>query len=151
MIDEKGNIFLTLSEDREEALIYTPAGGEIKVLNGQYPREAAVAEVWEETGLKLSEQDLVHIGDPQLILPTPEYDLYDGVGILISSYLHTGKWNLNDIVLNKEPEKDCMIVDTVLLPLPCSMGEIDSWDINIYPNFAAKLLELNQLLREGKI
>ena len=86
-----------------------------------------------------------------MILPTPKYDPYKGVGILIFSYVYTGAWNPNDIVLNMEPEKGCMIVDSVLLPLPSSMEEIGNWNINIYPNYAEKLLELNQLLRNGKI
>ena len=142
---------MTLSEDREEALIYTPAGGEAEVLIGQYPKEAAVTEVDEEIGLELNEQKLVLIGDPQFILPTPEYDPYDGVGLMILSYFYKRKWNISDIKLNKKPEKDCMIVNTISLPLPGSMEEIEKWDINIYPNYALKLLELDQLLREGKI
>jgi len=151
MVDKDWNVLLTLSEDREKARIYTPTGGEIEVLVGQKPREAAAAEAWEEVGLKLDEQELVHIGDPQLILPTPEYDPYKGVGLMISSYFYKGKWRFEDIELNKKPEKNCMIVDTILLPLPSSMEEINSWDINIYPNYAEKLLELDQLLREGNI
>lgn len=70
---------------------------------------------------------------------------------MISSYLYTGEWSLDDIVLNMKPEHGCMIVDTTSLPLPSSMEEINNWDINIYPNYAEKLLELDQLLREGKI
>ena len=153
LTDENRNIFLTLSEDRENGKdsIYTPVGGEVEVRNGQNLKEAAVAETWEEVGLMLNDRNLVHVGEPQLILPTPEYDPYDGVGIMISSYVYNGEWSPDDVVLNMVPEPGCLIVDTVLLPLPSSMEEINSWDINIYPNFAEKLLELDRLLQEGKI
>ncbi|MCK4919223.1 MAG: hypothetical protein KAS01_02455 [Candidatus Pacebacteria bacterium] len=99
----------------------------------------------------LDDRKLVNIGEPQLILPTSEYDPYDGIGMIISSYVYKGEWNPCDVRLNVVPEEGCEIVDTILLPLPSSMEEIGNWDINIYPNYAEKLLELDQLLRIGKI
>lgn len=144
-------ILLTLSEDRAVGNIYTPPGGEVEVRKGQTPCEAAIAEVYQEVGLKIDSADLHLIGDPQFIYPTPAYDPYKGIGLVILSYLHTGFWNTGEIRLNRVPEKGCMIKRKKLVALPVSMEEINSWDINIYPNYAEKLLELDLLLREGKI
>jgi len=144
-------VLLTLSEDRAERNIWTPPGGEVEVRKGQTPREAAVAEIYQEVGLKIDSTDLHLIGDPQFIYPTPAYDPYNGIGLIILSYLHTGFWNTGEIKLNRVPEKGCMIKRYKLVALPASIKEIESWDINIYPNYAEILLELDLLLREGKI
>ena len=146
-----GQILLTLSEDRVENNIWTPPGGEVEVREGQTPYEAAVAEVYQEVGLKIDSKDLRLIDNPQFIYPTPAYDPYNGIGLVILSYLHTGFWNTGEIKLNRVPEKGCMIKKYKLVALPTSMEEIEKWNINIYPNYTEKLLELNQLLREEKI
>lgn len=143
LFDELGRILLTLSEDRAKRPVkfWTPPGGEVKVREGQIPREAAVAEVYEEVGLKLDPQKLILIGEPQFIYPTPAYNPYNGIGLIILSYIYAGIWNLDEIELNKVPEKGCMIVDYTLVPRPHSMEEIEKWDIKIYPNYAERLLE----------
>lgn len=150
-LSHKGQILLTLSEDREVRNIWTPPGGEVKVREGQTLHEAAVTEVYEEVGITIDPQKLVLVGEPQLIYPTSGYDPYNGVGIIIFSYGYTGKWNPDDIVWNKIPEKGCMIVNQVFVDFPNSLWEIERWRYKLYPNYATKLLEFVKMVREGKI
>jgi len=157
-LSREGKILLTLSEDRRDRNIFTPLGGEIKVRKGQTPHEAAVAEVYEEAGLVIDPAKLVLVGEPQLIYPTKEYNPYPakkvkgGAGIIIFSYVYTGKWNPKDIVWNKIPEKGCMIVDHVFASFPHSIWEIETkWPFKVYPNYAEKLLEFTKMVQEGKI
>lgn len=149
------HILMTLAEDRVARNIWTPPGGEDKVREGQTPRETAVAEVYEEIGLKIEADGLRLIGDPQFIFPTPEYDPYDGIGLIILSYVYTGLWNTSEIRLNRVPEKGCMIKQYKLIGLPHSATEIQGWEnklgVKVYPNYAAKLLELDQMVIEGKL
>jgi len=148
LVDITGKILLTLSEDRakKDIKIWTPPGGETKVRKGQMPRDAAVAEVYEEVGIELDPKRLVLIGEPQFIYPTKEYDPYKGIGLIILSYGYSDIWWKKDIQLNKVPEKGCMIVDYKATSLPSSIEEINAWDIKIYPNYAKKLLELYRML-----
>lgn len=158
-------ILLVLSEDRKERNIWTPPGGEVKVRDGQMPREAAVAEVYEEVGLKINPKWLCLIGEPQFIYPTSEYNPYNGVGIIILSYLHTKLWDAREIKLNRVPEKGCMIVDYRMVPLPTPLkhplkkdksnvwgtasdyiSDLRNAGITVYPNYAEKLLEANEIL-----
>lgn len=140
-------VLLTLSEDRAARNIWTPPGGKVEVREGQTPREAAVAEVYQEVGLKIRAKDLLLMGDPQFIYPTSEYNPYDGIGLIILSYLHTGlRLNTSEIKLNKIPEKGCMIKEYKLVRLPGSMEEIEKWPFKVYPNYAEKLLEISNFL-----
>lgn len=163
----KGRMFLlTLSEDRakKEPPIWTPPGEEVKVREGQLPEEAAVAEVYEEVGIKISPENLLLIGNPQVIYPTKQYDPYKGVGLIIFSYLYRGEWNPRDIKINTVPEKDCMIVDYRMIPLPnplkqplkkdksnawgsvsVCMDYLKETGITIYPNYAEKIVEANKI------
>lgn len=148
-MSHKGQVLLTLSEDREARNIWTPPGGGVKVREGQTPHEAAVMEVYEEVGITIDPQKLVLIGEPQLIYPTSEYDPYKGVGIIIYSYGYAGKWNPEWIVLNMVPEKRCMIKKYALVSFPNSLDGIKKWPL--YPNYALKLLEFVKMVREGKL
>lgn len=147
----KGQVLLTLSEDREVRNIWTPPGGGVKVREGQTPREAAIKEVYEEIGITIDSQKLVIIGEPQLIYPIVGYDPYKGVGIIIFSYGYAGKWNPKQIILNMVPEKGCMIKKYALVSFPNHMGEIQKWSYKLYPNYALKLLEFVKMIREEKI
>lgn len=144
LFDELSRVLLTLSEDRAKRPVkfWTPPGGEVECRKGQLPREAAVAEVYEEIGLKLDPNKLILVGDPQFIYPTKEYDPYNkGIGLIILSYVYAGLWDIEDVELNKVPEKGCMIVDYTMIQRPYSMEEINNWSIKVYPNYAEKLLE----------
>lgn len=147
---------LTLSEDRATRLvrIYTPPGGEVEVRKGQTFRQAAALEVWQEVGIGLDQTKLMLIGDPQLILPTKEYDPYKGVGLIILSYFYRGEWQPENILPNKVPEQGSMIVDHRLVPLPNSIEEINDWarqSIGIFPNYKTILLEISKMVKEGDL
>jgi 8-oxo-dGTP pyrophosphatase MutT (NUDIX family) len=156
LVDKKRRVLLTLSEDRAKKPIqfWTPPGGEVEVRKGQTLREAAIAEVYEEVGLALDPRKLSLIGEPQFIYPTEKYNPYNGVGLIIMSYLYQGEWN-PVFRLNAVPEVGCMIVDYRLVPLPNSIDAIDDWGstadlgINVYPNYAEKLLQVSKIVREG--
>jgi len=151
LVDKKRRVLLTLSEDRakKEIPFWTPPGGEVECRKGQLPREAAAIETYEEIGLELDHRKLALVGDPQFIYPTEEYNPYNGIGLIILSYLYKGEWN-PVFRLNAIPEKGCMIVDYKLVPLPNSLEEISNWPIRVYPNYAEKLLE-GKIVKEGDL